>query len=235
MPSTKELESVVDGLFGTTFNERDGRVVPESKDVALANGAVKIDATFLYADLAGSAQLSKVCPWSTTAKIIRAFLECSTRLIRARGGHIRSFDGDRVMGVFMGDAKNSDAADCAREIYYTVLKIINPKAKSNFQSVRNNGIEVRHGCGIDAGIVRAVRAGIRNNNDLIWVGKPASLSAKLSDCREYPHCTLISKPVYDKLRDSSKFHNGENMWESRSYKFAGSSEPVYRSSWWKKP
>ena len=49
------LADRVDTLFTTTFNERDGQVVPTTQDVALKDGAVKIEATFLYADLAGSA------------------------------------------------------------------------------------------------------------------------------------------------------------------------------------
>ena len=93
------LKGRVDTLFGSNFEQREGRVVPATADVALKDGAVKIEAAFLYADLAGSAKLSKTCPWTTTAKIIRAFLDCATRLIIKHGGHVRSFDGDRVMGV----------------------------------------------------------------------------------------------------------------------------------------
>jgi class 3 adenylate cyclase len=235
MATATDLEGRVDDVFGTTFDERVGKVVPSTTDVTLKNGAVKIEATFLYADLAGSANLSRVCPWDTTAKIIRAFLDCSTRLIRARGGEIRSFDGDRVMGVFMGDLKNSQAADCAREINYAVTKIIDPKAKARFQSIRNNGIDIRHAVGIDVGDVRAVRAGIRANNDLVWIGKAASMAAKLSDCREYPYTTFISSRTYAKLRDSSKLSQGKNMWESGTFTFGGVKETVYRSSWWRRP
>ena len=237
MPSAADLETSVENLFSTTFNERDGRVVPTSTDVALKDGAVKIDATFLYADLAGSAKLSKVCPWSTTAKIIRAFLDCSTRLIRARGGEIRSFDGDRVMGVFIGDSKNTAAAHCGREINYAVTQIIASKAKAHFRSIRNNDIEIRHAVGIDTGDVRAVRAGIRANNDLIWIGKPASFAAKMSDLREAPYFTFISKGVHDVMHKDAKYakDSGEYMWEERTWEFAGVKETIYRSSWWKRP
>lgn len=237
MPSAADLESSVENLFSTTFQERNGLVVPTSTDVALKDGAVKIDATFLYADLAGSAKLSKTCPWSTTAKIIRSFLDCSTRLIRARGGEIRSFDGDRVMGVFIGDNKNTSAAQCGREINYAVSQVIAPKAKTHFQSIRNNNITIHHAVGIDTGDVRAVRAGIRANNDLIWIGKPASFAAKLSDLRETPHHTFISKRVHDVLHKEAKYakDTGAYVWEERTWEFAGVKETIYRSSWWKRP
>ncbi|WP_421852555.1 adenylate/guanylate cyclase domain-containing protein [Novosphingobium sp.] len=230
------LKDRVDALFDTNFNSRDGRVVPESTDVALRDGTVKIEAAFLYADLAGSATLSKVCPWSTTAKIIRAFLDCATRLIIKHGGVVRSFDGDRVMGIFIGDSKNSAASNCGREIHWAVRNIIQLQAAKKFQSIRNNGIQIRHGVGIDVGEVHAVRSGIRDNNDLIWIGKAASFSAKLSDIRDAPYHTYISSRCYNKLNEAAKFDGkGENMWLKASFSFAGDTETVYKSNHWKKP
>lgn len=230
------LQDRVDTLFGTTFDEREGRVVPSTDDVALKDGAVKIEATFLYADLAGSAALSRTCPWSTTAKIIRAFLDCSTRLIIKHGGKIRSFDGDRVMGVFMGDGKNSAASVCGREIHWAVRKIIHPSATAQFQSVRNAGLEIRACSGIDVGDVRAVRSGIRDNNDLIWIGKAASFSAKLSDVRETGYQTFISSRVHAKLNNAARFDaDGKSMWTAAQFDFAGETETVYKSNQWKKP
>lgn len=229
------LTNVVDDIFGTTFEEWGGRKVPETTDVALANGAVKIDATFLYADLAGSGRIAQVCPWDTTAKIIRAYLDCAVRLIRSYGGEIRSFDGDRVMGVFMGDHKNSHASKCAREIFWATEKIIQPKAAAKFASIRNNDVKIRQACGLDTGISRAVRAGIRNNNDLIWVGRAPSFAAKLSDVREFPYCTFISDAVYKRLNDDAKLHNGIELWERRTLKFADSDQVIYRSQYMLKP
>lgn len=233
--SKKDLEQCVDNVFGTKWNVRDGRVVPTTDDVALKDGAVKINAAFLYADLAQTAKLAEVCPWETTAKIIRAYLECSVRLIKAYGGEIRSFDGDRVMGVFMGDSKNSNATFCGREIFYTVEKIIGPKATENFKSIRENGIKIKNCVGIDSGDVRAVRAGIRNNNDLIWIGRAASLSAKLSDVREYPYCVYISDTVYKNSREDAKIVNSSDIWESGNFEFGGKKRIVYRTKTLKTP
>jgi class 3 adenylate cyclase len=236
MASENSLKDRVETLFRTDFDQRDGLVVPTTDDVALKNGAVKIEAAFLYADLAGSAKLSKTCPWSTTAKIIRAFLDCSTRLIIKHGGHVRSFDGDRVMGVFIGDSKNSNASICGREIHWSVRKIIQPAAAKQFKSISGNGIEIRNCSGIDVGEVRAVRSGIRNSNDLIWIGKAASFSAKLSDVRDGGYCTYISSRTYKKLSKGAKFDTqGKNMWEARPFDFSDDTETVYRSSQWKKP
>ena len=224
------LTDAVNGILNRTFNERDGQKIPSTEDV-FGNAAVKLDAAFLYADLAGSGLIAKVCPWETTAKIIQAYLDCAVRIIKAHGGEIRSFDGDRVMGVFIGNNKRTDAVKAALMVQWATVNLIQPIATKKFNSVKNNDVKIRQSCGIDVGISRAVRAGIRNNNDLIWIGRPPSFAAKLSDNREYPYCTFISAAVYNDMADSAKFSNGVNMWESRSTVFAGVNESCYRSQY----
>jgi class 3 adenylate cyclase len=232
---TDDLNSWVEEIYGTNFEGRKGNIVPDSDSVRLKDGAVEVEATFLYADLAGSSKLAAVCPWTTTAKIIRAYLHCAVKLIRAYDGHIRSFDGDRVMGVFMGESKNTNASYCAREIDWTVHNIINPKAQSQFKSISNNSIRIGHCVGLDTGDARAVRAGIRNNNDLIWIGKAPSFAAKLSDIRDFPREVYISKRVYNLLADSAKTSNGANIWTAKKFKFAGAEEIVYGTNDVRKP
>lgn len=230
-----DLTNAVDGILGTAFEEREGQKIPTSTDVALSKGAVKLDAAFLDADLAGSGLIAKICPWDTTAKIIRAYLDCSVRIIKAQGGEIRSFDGDRVMGVFIGDAKRTNAVKAALKIHWATENLIQKKATARFNSVKNNDVKIRQACGIDVGTSRAVRAGIRNNNDLIWIGRPPSFAAKLSDNREYPNCTFISAAVYNQIAEEAKLSNGVNMWEKRTMTFAGVKEVIYRSNYWWAP
>jgi class 3 adenylate cyclase len=98
MGTVDDLTKIVGDSLKTPWNSRDGQVVPETEAVALSDGAVKLAATMLYTDLADSTDLAM---WDrrVAARVCKSFLECSTRLIRARGGSVRSFDGDRVMGV----------------------------------------------------------------------------------------------------------------------------------------
>jgi adenylate cyclase len=231
-----DLSDSIDAILDTTWDERDGLVVPESEKVVLADGAVKIEASFLYADLAGSSVLARLCPWETTAKIVRAYLDVSTRLIRAYRGEIRSFDGDRVMGVFMGTEGVDAVTYCAREIDHMVEFVLGPKAHSRFRSVSNNQIKLKHCVGVDYGTARAVRAGIRNNNDLVWIGKPPSFAAKLSDVRSYPHTIYISSRVHSRLSSSAKEDaQGSSIWVSKTFKFAGTEETVYSTKLPKTP
>lgn len=225
------LTASVETLLATIWNERDGNVVPDTDSVALKDGAVKIEATFLYADLAGSSLLAEKCPWGTTAKIIRAYLDICTRSIKIHGGEIRSFDGDRVMGIFKGEAPNTSAVTCAREIDWMVEYVLNPKANAKFLSVSKNDIKIRHCVGIDTSSAVAVRAGIRNSNDLIWIGRAPSFAAKLSDIRNFPYTVYITKEVYNKLGDTAKKNNDIDLWESTTVKFAGIDKIVYKTKY----
>jgi len=59
MGISKDLESDVQSTIDTLWSKRDGKKVPETDEVTLAGGAVEIDATFLYADLANSSKMVK--------------------------------------------------------------------------------------------------------------------------------------------------------------------------------
>src|SRR5437016_4133112 len=111
-----DLSSDVDRILRQEWNVRDGQVVPKTEDVPLEGGAVKLTATMLYADLADSTDLAMNYDRRIAAKVFKSFLSCSSKIIRSVGGEIRSFDGDRVMGVFVGNNKNTAAAKCALKI-----------------------------------------------------------------------------------------------------------------------
>lgn len=237
MSLSDNIKKDVQGVIDTPWNIRKGRVVPTTGDVALAGGAVELDATFLYADLAGSSKMAKELDRRVAAKIMKSFLATSCRLINHLGGTIQSFDGDRVMGVFVGDYKNSNAAKCALQINYVVKEIIKPKFENRYESVKNASFYIRHGVGVDTGTVLTVRAGARGANDLIWIGRAPNLAAKLSDLREAPYYSFLTASVYNKLNDSSKYggSNKEDMWEKRTWNFLNENIRVYRSSWHWKP
>lgn len=55
------LTNEIEDLLSTTWNERDGNVIPTTETISLTDGSVKIEAAFLYADLAGSSILARHC------------------------------------------------------------------------------------------------------------------------------------------------------------------------------
>ena len=228
---SKDIQTTID----TQWNKRNGNKIPNTEDVALAGGAVEIEATFLYADLASSSKMAKELDRRVTAKILKSFLTSVSKLVKHNGGKIVSFDGDRVMGVFYGDSKNSSAVKCALQIKYIVQEVIKVKFEKKYDTVKDATFSIDHGVGIDTGTVFAVRGGVRGASDLIWIERAPNLAAKLSDLRESPYQTIITKRVYDWLNDDSKCVGDKNMWKSTTWEFLGETITVYRSSYIWKP
>jgi adenylate cyclase len=204
MTLLEDMDSGVDSILETSLDIRNGRVVPHSENIVLASGGSRFDGTVLYADLAQSSQLATEFQQRTAAKVIKSFLMCCTKIITAHDGTVTSFDGDRVMGIFIGDSKNTNAATAALKINYVVQKIIEPKVKAYFSSMRETSYEVSHAVGIDTGSILAVRAGQRGSNDLIWVGRSPNFAANLSEIRESNYRSFISDNVFKTLHESAK-------------------------------
>lgn len=209
-----DLESEVGKIFRTQWILRDGEKVPEYQDIALGNHGVKLDATMLYADLDESTSMVDSQAIDFSSEIYKTFLLCASKIIKAEGGQIRSYDGDRVMGIFIGGTKNSDAARCGLKIHWAVKNIIQPKIKTQYAS---STFELRHTVGIDTSMVRAIRTGVRGDNDLAWVGRAPNYAAKLCAINDYVNPTWITEEVYNRLVDGSKYSNGVDMWKKRSW------------------
>jgi len=229
MALVDDITQDVTSILSQAWDIRDGQTVPSTDTVTLAGGGVKLFATMLYADLADSTDLAM---WDrrVTARLCKAFLACSSRLIKARGGAVRSFDGDRVMGVFVGDSKNTSAVKCALQINWAFLKVIKPKFEAQYEALRNGTHKLAHCTGVDTSETLVVRAGVRNSNDLIWIGRAPNVAAKMSGFRDPPYFSFISGEIYDHVADEAKLSNGQNMWEERTWT-QGPIKRVFRSSW----
>jgi adenylate cyclase len=237
MALSEDITTAVRAIVGAAWDIRHGQVVPNTEDVALANGGVKLDAVYLYADMANSTGLARDFTEETAARVVRAYLDATCRVIRARGGEIRSFDGDRVMAIFVGDSKNSTAAKCGLQIAYVVQKIVRPAVEATLPSIVNKGYQLEHCVGIASGKALIVRGGVRGRNDLVSIGRAPNIAAKLSEVRNSPYRTYITSNVFKMLNDESKYGGNpkRQMWEARSRDVGGQSVGVYRSSWTFKP
>ncbi|MGJ8654648.1 MAG: adenylate/guanylate cyclase domain-containing protein [Opitutaceae bacterium] len=220
-----DLNSEVQKIFKESWNERDGQKVPESESLALNNAAVKIDGTVLYADLDESTNLVDNFNPHFAAEIYKTYLICAARIIKSEGGVITSYDGDRIMAVYLGESKNTSATRTALKINYAVSKIINP----SIQDCYKTPYTVKQTVGIDTSNLFVARTGIRGANDLVWVGRSANYAAKLTSLpSEYP--SRITEAVYNTLNKSVKFSsNGESMWEKVTWNTT--SMTIYRSTW----
>lgn len=221
-----DLNSEVVKILRDIWTKREGRVVPEADDLKLANDAVTLDGTVLYADLDESTRLVDNHTPEFAAEVYKCFLLCAARIIRKRGGEITAYDGDRIMSVFIGNTKNTEAARAALNINYAVVDIINPAIRRQYP---NSSFQVKHTVGIDTSSLFVARTGIRGANDLVWVGRAANYAAKLSGRSGPP--TQITGDVYDKMLDSSKYgQGGVNMWNVTSAPEIGNRR-IYTSTW----
>ncbi|WP_422744757.1 adenylate/guanylate cyclase domain-containing protein [Micromonospora sp. WMMD754] len=227
-----DISTAVGAVVNSDWNVRTGTVVPTTDNVALSNGAVEVDAVYLYADLANSSGLARDFAPKTAAKVIRAYLDATCRVIKFRGGEIRSFDGDRVMAIFMGSSKNTSAAKCALNINYVVREILRPTLEARLTSLKSKGFELRHCVGVASGPALIVRGGVRGGNDLVSIGRPPNVAAKLSDVRAWPYASYITSDVFKNLHDEAKYSDGKLMWDGPySQDAGGAAVTVYRSSW----
>ena len=210
-----DLESAVKEIFETRWKEREGKVVPDPEGLSLGNDAVKLNATVLYADMADSTDLVDSYSHKRlfAAEIYKAYLRCAARIIKSEQGTITAYDGDRVMAVFLGDSKETLAVRSAMKINYTVQKIINPLLKR--QHPRTT-YELKHVVGVDTSELFIARIGVRNDNDLVWVGRAANYAAKLCSLNG-KYSTYITGKVFNSMGKDVKYRREDNslMWDER--------------------
>ena len=143
----EDLEKAVDEIVRVHhWPTRKGQVVPEPDDLALKNDAVEIEATVLYADMADSTQLVDKQKTHLAAEVYKSYMACAARIIKNAGGTITAYDGDRVMGIFIGDQKNTTAAKTALQINWAVSNIVNPALKKQYGVA---AYQMKHVIGID--------------------------------------------------------------------------------------
>ncbi len=148
-----------------------------------------------------------------------------------------AYDGDRIMGIFIGDAKETRAATCALKTNYVVRNVLRPTLIEHFKSLNEASFEISHCVGIDTGSFLAVKAGQKGANDLVWVGRPPNLAAKLSEIRYESYTSFVSIDAFSATQDSAKY-GGEAralMWSELDYTFVGEKIRIYGSNWTWKP
>lgn len=222
-----ELVTYVQKVLDDQWQRRQGQKVPEPEDLALKNEAVELEAAVLYADLAASTKMVNGYSDWFAAEIYKNYLYCAAKIIRSNGGTITAYDGDRIMGVFIGDSKNSNAAKCGLQINYASTNIVNELTKKKHPTT---DFVLKQKVGIDTSQLFIARTGIRGSNDLVWVGNAANNAAKLAalDPR-YP--TYISAEVYGRLNETSKYgKDQQNMWTDLGTSALG--YRIYGSAWW---
>ncbi|GAB3722684.1 adenylate/guanylate cyclase domain-containing protein [Flavobacterium koreense] len=236
----KDIEDKVNTFLTTGFNQYDSNEVPDIENgtenrLTLGNTGIYGEFTFLYVDMRGSSSYTDQHRLQTITKIYKAYHHCMVECIKQFNGKIRSFDGDRVLAVFSGERKVNNAVECAMKIVGCKYDILKPKINSAFN---NNNFSL--GVGISTGNIMVSKAGTgydKNNRDLIWIGDPPNLGAKLSDEADSPNSIYICKTTFGRLKEVNQFttRNGVkiDMWTSGQFKFKNEFITIYKTGYYR--
>jgi adenylate cyclase len=229
------IEETTSTLVKTAWSIRDGQVVPSTDTVALKDEAVRLRATYVYADMANSTDLAQSVNSEVVAKVIRTYLNAATRCMKHYGGEVRSFDGDRVMAIFVGTSKNTSALKAAFALEWAVTQVIRGKLDSQYpRSLAAWTME--QGIGIATGEALIVRGGVRGDNDLVSIGDAPNIAAKLSEIRNgFP--LHVTDAVHDNAHESVKQSlDGTSFWVPGTDPVIGGHEiGTWMASYWRKP
>lgn len=229
MSLSEDLGEQVATIFREHWSTREGKVVPDPSDLLLGNDGIEFErATILYADLSGSTVLVDTQAWTYAAEVYKAYLHCAAKLIKNSGGQITAYDGDRIMGIFLGNSQTTSAAKCGLKINHAVERIINPALTAQYGYT---GYEVKQVVGIDTTTIRAARTGVRGDNDIVWVGPAANYAAKLTNLN-LAERTWITERAYSRLNDCVKFGGNPetNIWKNYIWN-AHNNQSIYGSDW----
>ena len=225
-----DLQSAIDEFFSGTYEITQGYVIPNVDDIKFGKYGREMELAMLFIDIRESTKIVGGFRRATAARMYKSFLKGVAKIARNNNGELRSFNGDGVLVVFNGESKRTNAVKAAMQMSWFCQKILRPKLKSYFEN--NNELqdmEFDYGIGIDIGKVLIVRGGIKgeNNNDLVWVGNATNYAVKLSGLSKNGFHIYISKDIYTKMHDSRKYHDGEEMWELRTW----NNKDIYRTNW----
>jgi class 3 adenylate cyclase len=210
-----ELYDACRAIYASQWEVTNKYVVPAPTDLRLGNHAGYFEQmTVLYADLNGSTNMVDKMIWEFSAEVYKAYLHCSAKIIKANDGVITAYDGDRIMAVFTGNGMESKAVRAAMKINYAIGHIVNPAMKPTY----NTDFVVKHSIGIDKSPIRVARIGVKNDNDLVWVGRAANHAAKLTNIPIPELPIWISHDVFVGLdKNLITFPNGSNVWDVRKW------------------
>jgi class 3 adenylate cyclase len=233
----RSLGNKVDALLEERFHEQSIDTVPEAGDRRLTHGGTGLagEFTFLYVDMRSSSAL----PWAyrrqSVAKLYKAFHHCMVEAVKAGNGRVRSFDGDRVLGIFAGASRADQAVETAMRMVGCKNEILIPKIRAKYQ---NDSFDI--GIGVATGPALAIKAGVghdMNNRDLVWIGDPPNLGSKLSDVARQPDSIYICRTTFELLGASNRCttKSGEkiDLWEKKTLSLNYGQVDCYSSIWYR--
>lgn len=234
--SKAELTTMVAGYMAGTYDTVATQTVPLAEDVPLGNKAKLLTATALFIDIRQSSDITNSFRRQTAAKMLKSYFDGAIRIIRHNGGDVRSFNGDGMLALFVGDSQRNNAAKAAMQVKWFVQFVLWPKFNGYFEGnedARGKRLDFSVGCGMDHGDIYAVKVGIRGTNDVAWVGRCTNTAAKLANVLHSPDNIAVTRAVYTALNKDRTSTDGTHMWSGETFQDFGGVTRAYRTTpWW---
>lgn len=234
----QKMRDEVQKIFNSDFSTYPIERVPDGTDHRLRadNTGFEGEFAFLNVFFQGSSTLNGTYPLKTIGKIYNAFHHCMVACIHECHGKVRTFDGDRITGVFSGEDKINEAVVCANYMVGCYVEILEPKIKTLF-----NTDDFEIGVGVCTGKALVIKSPVGSNGNtksLLWVGEATNIGDKLSENINVWNGRInICARCFQKLSQENRYHidkdgNKTPKWTQGAMDYQGSLIDIYRSTWY---
>lgn len=178
---TRRVNDKISNILNAKLDISTARVIPLPTDIAHVKEAKIVTTSILHIDIRDSSSIIEFLHLDDALKVYQLFHNCVVEIINYSYGNVRTFAGDRIVALFDPSKEavpEIAAVKTALLIDKMFEKTINPALDKYF------GYPIDYGIGIDSGEVLAGRIGKygeKQNNDIVWVGKPMNFASKLAD------------------------------------------------------
>ena|SRR5215204_5649041 len=107
MSFKNELQEIVSNYLAGDYETYEPQGVPDPEDIQLGNKAAKLEATALFIDVRQSSDITNAFRRQTAAKIMKGYFNGAVRIINKNEGKVRSFNGDGMLAIFVGDTRSN--------------------------------------------------------------------------------------------------------------------------------
>ncbi len=181
-------------------------------------GGSYVQATVLYADIAGFTRLSEKLEPEGLNKLLNDYFTLIDRIAGEHKGHIDKYIGDCAMILFGApnhdDEHGMNGIRCALEIQRAIEKY-------NLQRVDMGMIVVKFSVAINSGVMLAGNMGSERRMEYTVIGDAVNLAARLSSLASASQI-LVTRDLHDSLQLGRHYSTGL----VRTIRLRGKSDPV---------
>ena len=204
------------------------------------------DVVCVYIDLASSTKINIQENQKLAAHIFDSYIKSIVKIFKEYQCKYIDIQGDGCFALFDGVDRINRAIVAAATIKTLLSR--NTNYFSKFVSNQLNSTNLSLRIGIHQGNILAKKAGIRGENEVIWLGDAASIASKICNLKNYENNNFksdtirISDVVYNNIHNQHLFYScdcGEQqkLWDEHTFVphfFGISNLYILRANWCEK-